>query len=132
MLQNVEVASNMLDEVGGYYDEMAGLGELAEAERNSAWKAMERRIQEGDNPWARLLLPAIGKVFSSAQEATIRMAMLQAGVDIVRAGPVRLEYHQDPAGDGPFQLKEFPGGFELTSQMVYRDKPVTLTVGRAE
>lgn len=132
LLQDVDAVRKMLNELDGYYDEMAGLEELPEAERNSAWKEMERRIQEGDNPWARLLLPAIGSVFSSAQEATVQMAMLQAGVDIVRAGSSRLEHHQDPVGDGPFQIKKFPGGFELTSQMVYRDKPVTLTVGRAE
>ena len=59
-------------------------------------------------------------------------ALLVAAIDIVQNGRDRLARHKDPAGDGPFQLRTLPGGFELQSKLVRGEEPVTLQVGPGE
>lgn len=36
---------------------------------------------------------------------------------------------KDPFGNGPFAYRKLPNGFELSSELKYRDKAVTLRVG---
>ena len=81
---------------------------------------------------ARLLLPGINGCMRAERRATVDMALLLAAIDIVAGGRAKLAGHEDPAGDGPFQLRELPGGFELRSKLVHREEPVTLRVGRGE
>jgi hypothetical protein len=90
---------------------------------------MEQRIQDGENPWAKLLLPAIGGIISRGQETQVRWAMLLAAVDIAAHGPEQLRQHKDPAGDRPFQLQQQANGFRLTSRLIVNDQPVTLIIG---
>jgi hypothetical protein len=61
--------------------------------------------------------------------AAVRLAMLRAAVQVRLHGPESLKSIRDPAGSGPFAYLATPKGFELTSKMHVKDKPVTLTVG---
>ncbi len=38
----------------------------------------------------------------------------------------------DPFGDGPFAVKKWEGGFELTSKLTIRGNPVSLTIGKEQ
>jgi hypothetical protein len=48
---------------------------------------------------------------------------------VVQGGPDRLKDFKDPFGDGPFEYRALDRGFELKSKLLFRDQPVTLTVG---
>ena len=47
----------------------------------------------------------------------------------VLSGQGALAKHPDPFGQGPFEYKVLPQGFELRSKLTIDGKPVTLTVG---
>jgi hypothetical protein len=51
--------------------------------------------------------------------AACRLAMLKAGIDVLRTGENALEKHPDAYGDGSFACTPFEGGFNLCSDLVY-------------
>jgi len=122
----------MCDELGSYYDRMIKALGATVAEQQEEWEKLDQVIEAGDNPLAKLLLPAIGSVAAAEREAQTRWAMYLAAVDITHGGPDALQNHRDPAGDGPFELKQLTNGFELRSKLIHKDQPVVITVGTGE
>jgi hypothetical protein len=122
----------MLDEVDAYYDEMLQLLAQPSPGLGAALEKLEKRIETSPNAIARFMLPGVSSCMRAEQRAIVQMALLLAAVDVVGGGRAKLAGHADPAGDGPFQLRELPGGFELRSKLVHRDETVTLRIGRGE
>jgi hypothetical protein len=90
--------------------------------------AWERTVQSA-GPLAQLLSAQPGRLRFQSDMAAVRLAMLRAAVQVRLHGPESLKAIRDPAGSGPFAYRATPKGFELTSKMQVKDKPVTLTVG---
>ena len=68
------------------------------------------------------------RVPTAAHEA--REAMLRTAVDVVLNGPDAAKRSHDPFGDGPFEYRRLPSGFELRSRLRTRAGPAKLIVGR--
>ena len=131
-LNDAATIKEHLNEVGKYYDEMRRILDLPRSELQAAWSELEGRMKEDPNGLVQLLLPALGNAQQAEMAATVRLAMLETAIAIARDGDGALARHNDPAGDGPFGLQRRDGGFQLTSDMVYRDKPVQITFGKVQ
>ena len=46
--------------------------------------------------------------------------------------PDKLKDIKDPFANGPFEYRPLAKGFELKSKLLFRDQPVTLTVGQTK
>lgn len=72
---------------------------------------------------ANPLAVALGPYYEIARVeecvAACRLAMLKAGIDVLNRGRPAVADHPDPYGEGPFELVNFPGGFELKSRLVF-------------
>ena len=55
---------------------------------------------------------------------------LKAAIAVARGGPDKVKDFRDPFGDGPFEYKALPQGFELRSKLQFRGEPVVLQVGQ--
>ena len=64
--------------------------------------------------------------------AAANRAMFRAALAHRTGGDAALAKVKDPFGDVPFAIRKYDGGYELTSKLVYRGKPVTLSVGKME
>ena len=56
--------------------------------------------------------------------------LVTVGSDADGNGVAALKNHPDPFGQGPFEYKALPQGFELKSKFVMDGQPATLTVGK--
>jgi hypothetical protein len=111
------------------YDELAKLAELPPKEFGARYPEFVRKA-EADNPLAKAILPAVDKVGAAQRRAEARLAMFKAAIAVVRGGSDALKGTKDPFGDGPFEYRAVGAGFELKSKLIYKDQPVTLTVGK--
>lgn len=75
----------------------------------------------------------IGKILQSFQKngsvSLTRRALLEGGIQIVLKGESAVSDSKDPYGVGPFTYQKHKNGFELSSQLIHRDKPVSMTFG---
>jgi hypothetical protein len=122
-------AIKWLEDLVPFYDELAKM-------TNLPWKEFDARFPDftsrakAVNPLADQILPMTDAMVATERRTVTRAALFKAAVAVVLGGPERLKYFQDPFGNGPFEYRAFDKGFELTSKLLYREKPVTLTVGR--
>jgi hypothetical protein len=58
--------------------------------------------------------------------------MFRAGIAWRLKGEEAMKKVTDPFGDGPFTVRRWVGGFELSSKLTVRGRPVSLTVGKEE
>jgi hypothetical protein len=132
-LKSVEPATperlmQLLKELAPLYDEMAALLDLPPDQFAGRWDAFEKKARTA-NPVARFLLPAMHKAMAAEQAAQTRFALFKAALAVAQGGPEKLKAIRDPFGDGPFEYRKSPQGFELKSKLIYKELPVTLTVG---
>ncbi len=116
-----------LQEVEPFYDEMDKIASLPFDQQQAQLAAFQTKVAA--NPFAKMLLPAIGKMLQADAKARTRFALFKAALAVAQHGPERLKDHPDPAGKGPFEYQKLPQGFELKSKLIDRDQPVTLRVG---
>ena len=76
------------------------------------------------------MLPALEKVSASQRRNQAQRALMRAAIMIVQGGAEKTKETRDPFGDGPFEYRAFDGGFELKSKFQFKEKPVTLIVGK--
>jgi hypothetical protein len=117
-----------LEEFVPYYEDMARIISLPRPEFEPQWTALCKKLE--GNTMARQLLPAVDKVYDADERAKTRWTMFQAALAVLRDGQSKLADYPDPAGNGPFDRREFPGGFELKSKLLHKGQPVTLMVGK--
>lgn len=110
-------------------DQLAALVVLPRDEFDARYPGFKAKVK-ANNPLAGHLLSAPDRVLDARRRNDVRMAMLKAAIAVVRDGPKAVEAINDPAGAGPFEYRARDGGFELTSRLTDRGRPVTLTVGR--
>lgn len=120
----------MLNDLREKYDTMAKLMDLGEEEFGPAWSKFENTVYQSPNPLVRLLLPAVGAAREAGYRYQLRGLLLAAAIDVTCGGQAKLKAHIDPYGKGvPFGYRKLDHGFELSSQLLYDNQPVTLRIG---
>jgi hypothetical protein len=122
-------AMKLIEDVLPVYGDLEKLVALPPAEFAKQYPPFKEKTKAA-NPLAGTLLPAIDKVRNSDHRNQARMAMLLAAIAVAQDGPDALKSIKDPFGDGPFEYRRLDTGFELTSKLLYEDKPVTLIIGQ--
>jgi hypothetical protein len=69
------------------------------------------------------------KYVAAQRRSQAQMAILKAALAVVQGGPEKVKEFRDPFGDGSFEYRRLDTGFELKSKLLFKDQPVTLTVG---
>ena len=128
-IESLDECVRQLEALPPVYDEMARLVELPKPEFDAKYPAFKQKTNDA-NPLAGTVLPAIDKIFSQQHKHEARTAMLLAAIAVAEGGPEKLKEIKDPFGSGPFEYRPLDKGFELTSKLLFEDKPVTLIVGQ--
>jgi hypothetical protein len=128
-IASLDECLRQLDALLPVYDEMARLVELSKPEFDAKYPAFRQKTNEA-HPLAGTVLPAINKILSQQRKHEARVAMLLAAIAVAEGGPDKLKEFKDPFGSGPFEYRALDKGFELKSQLLFEDKPVTLVVGQ--
>ena len=55
--------------------------------------------------------------------------MLDTAIEILLKGEAAAKVSEDPFGEGPFGYRKLASGFELSSELTFRDAPVTMRFG---
>jgi hypothetical protein len=118
----------LLEELGTFYDEVAKLPPLPRDQFQQ--RVAELNQKQETNPFAKLVLPALDRVYEAGERTQAKRAMLQAAQEVVVGGREKLKTIRDPFGDGPLEYRALKQGFELTSKVTYKGQPVKLVVGR--
>jgi hypothetical protein len=122
----------MIGQMGPFYASLARAIALPPAEFEEGWAEMQKEAQRA-GAFAGILLPAMRKVREADDRLVAQRAMLKAAVVVQRRGTDAPPDIKDPFGEGPFEHRKLPGGgYELQSKLMFRDKPVKLTVGGKE
>jgi hypothetical protein len=123
-----ENALKLLRELETYYDGLDQIMTLPRAQRDAEIDKLNKTVE--GNAFAKLLLPALGKVTQADDKARTRRALLKAAIAVLQGGPDKLKDHKDPFGDGHFEYETLPDGFELKSKLIdAKNQRVTLRVG---
>jgi hypothetical protein len=116
-----------LEELAPFFEEQRRLVSLPREQFLAQWPELEKR--QSANVTAKAMLPSVIKVVDARDRYRARFAMLKAAVAVARDGQAALAKHNDPFGQGPFEYKATPKGFELRSKLTLEGKPVTVTIG---
>ncbi len=128
-VKTFDQAVNWLEELLPFYDELAKMTALPWKEFDARYPDFAKRATAA-NPVADQVLPMTDAMVATERRTLTRMALLKSAVAVVLGGPNRLKDIPDPFGDGPFEYRALDKGFELKSKLIYREKPVSLAVGR--
>ncbi|HKB04082.1 MAG TPA: hypothetical protein VKD90_17805 [Gemmataceae bacterium] len=127
--KTVEQAVQMVEGLIPLYGELEKLTALSWKEFDARYPEFVRKAN-ADSPLAKAIMPAVDKVGAARRRAEARLAMFKAAIAVVQGGPDKVKETKDPFGDGPFEYRALDKGFELKSKLIFKDKPVTLTVGK--
>jgi hypothetical protein len=119
----------MLEDLVPSYDQLARLATLPWKEFDAQYLRFAKKAKTA-NPLADQILPLNDVMIATERQTQTRMTLFKAALAIVQAGPNKLKEITDPLGDGPFQYRASDKWFELTSKLLYHEKPVSLTVGQ--
>lgn len=124
-----ESVAKAIEETAPYYDQLAEALALPYDQVRAKVDEINKKAQA--NPIAKAILPSYDKVVDTEARAICRMAMLKAAIAVAKGGPDKVKDFRDPYGDGPFEYKALPQGFELRSKLQFRGEPVVLQIGQA-
>jgi len=129
-IESYAQARQLASDLTPVYDEFAEAFSLPAAQREARCEELLQQARK-NNALAVMLLPALTKTIAAENKYQARLALLQAALVVVQKGPSPLKTINDPFGDGPFEYKQLPMGFELTSKLRTVDgKQVSYTVGK--
>jgi DNA-binding FadR family transcriptional regulator len=123
-----ESVAKAVEETGPFYDQYAEALALPYNQIRPRLDEISKKAQA--NPIAKAILPNYDKVVDTEARAQCRLAMLKAAIAVAKGGPDKVKDFPDPYGDGPFEYRGLPQGFELRSKLQFRGDPVVLQVGQ--
>ncbi len=113
------------------YDEQMKLAALPYHQFDAEYPTFAKKAMEG-NSLAKAFAPNLDKFEHSRRRRQARAAMFQAAIAIVEGGQKNVGDSKDPFGDGPFSYHPSGHGFELTSNLQDKGKPMSLMVGQGK
>jgi hypothetical protein len=123
-------AIKMLKDLLPFFDELANVTALPPKEFDAQYPEFVQKAKAA-NPLATFVLSS-NLTIASERRNQAQIAMFKAAIAVVQDGPDKLKDIKDPFGDGPFEYRALDKGFELKSKLLFRDQPVTLTVGNGK
>jgi hypothetical protein len=123
-----ETVAKAVEETAPFYDQLAEALGLPYDQVRAKVEEVNKKAQA--NPIAKAILPNYDKVVDTEARSVCRLAMLKAAIAVAKGGPDKTKDFADPYGDGPFEYKALPQGFELRSKLQFRGEPVVLQVGQ--
>jgi hypothetical protein len=130
-VDTIEQALKLTEDLLPVCDELATLAALPREEFDARYPEFKKKTK-ADHPLAGYFLTTPDTILAAQHRNQARMELLKAASAVVRGGPEALKSIKDPFGDGPFEYRPMDKGFELRSNLLFHDQPVTLTVGRAK
>jgi len=127
MLAGAKDPLKLLEECDPFYDEAGRLSALPRAEFLA--KFAELKLKMAGNSFAKLLFPAVEKVYDADCRLRARRQLFRAAIAVVQGGKEKLKDYPDPFGEGPFEYVELPTGFELKSKFTYNNQTANILVG---
>ena len=124
-----EEAYAALEKAGAYLDELAKLFPLPPDEFKQKVAALKEKMNPEAHPVAKMVLPAIERIYQAELRARVRRQLFAAAIAIAKGGKDHLKDFPDPVDGKPFEYVEREKGFELRSRFMFQDKPTVLTVG---
>jgi len=124
-------ALRMANDLLPVYDQLAKLVALPRDEFAAQYPEFTKKTKAA-YPLAGALVTSADRMLATEHRNQARMAMLFAAIAIAQGGPDKLKDFKDPFGSGPFEYRALDRGFELKSKLLFRDQPVTLTVGQGK
>jgi hypothetical protein len=128
--KTLDQAIKMMEEVGGLHDELEALTGRTWKEFDDQYPAFAKKAS-AVNKAAAYILPNMGKLAPIQRRTQVQLEMFKASLAIIEGGPGKIQETKDPFGDGPFEYRALPKGFELKSKLLFNGQPVTLTVGKS-
>ncbi len=128
-VDSFEEATRLVKDLLPVYDQLAKLVALPPREFDAQYPEFKRKTKAA-HPLAVGVISSPEKMLAAERRNQARMAMLFAAIAIAQDGPDKLRDFKDPFGTGPFEYRALDKGFELKSKLIFRDQPVTLTVGQ--
>lgn len=110
-----------------YYDTLARLTDLPVTAVDQRMTALQKAMAA--DPVGRVFMPQIAPVFHRVAQGKVRALLLRTGIEILEKGDAAAKAVRDPYGSGSVGYRTVSGGFELSSQLTVKGKPVTLRFG---
>jgi len=82
------------------------------------------------NMLVKTAAPSIRRAREPLAVLDAQRAMLRTAIEFLNSGDAAIAASKDPFGTGPFSYARTRNGFELSSQLMQKDVPVTLVVGQ--
>jgi hypothetical protein len=131
-IESLDQAVKLLEDLAPVYDQLAKLVALPKEEYDAQYPEFIKKATAA-NPLAGTFLPVVDKLSVAGERRNqAQMLLLKAALAVAQGGPNKVKDFKDPFGKGPFEYRAFDNGFELKSKLLYRDQPVTLTVGQGK
>lgn len=127
-----------LESLRPLYDDGIRLLTLPPVDFEQGAKELAQRLEQ--NPVSRFVFPNFNALYKANAIYSCHWSLLVAAINIQSSGRTALQSHQDPYGDGPFELIATTGSggsvggstYRLRSRLKRQDgQSVQLTVGRA-
>jgi hypothetical protein len=128
-ITSFEQAVKAAEDILPLYDELAKLTALPAEQFDAKYPEFFKRSRAA-SPLASAYLPAVDRVVASERRARAQTAMFKAALAVVQGGPEKLKNFKDPFGAGPFGYRSLRPGFELKSNLIHQQKPLTLMFGQ--
>ncbi|MFO0930057.1 MAG: hypothetical protein U0736_24040 [Gemmataceae bacterium] len=110
-----------------YYDALVKLAELPPDEAVKRLTARQEAMKT--DPVGGIFLPQMATVFHRVAQGKVRALLLRTGIEILEKGDAAAKAVRDPYGSGSVGYRTVSGGFELSSQLTVKGKPLTLRFG---
>ena len=127
-VKTFEQAVTWLEGMLPFYDQLAKMTTLPWKEFDAQYPEFAKKAKAA-NPLADQILPLSDVMLATERRTQMRMALFNAALAVVQGGPDKLKEIQDPFGDGPFGYRALDKGFELKSKLLFKGRPVMLTIG---
>ncbi len=122
-----EAVLKQLDDLQTVYAALAQILDL-DLEQAEA-QSKQLAAQHAGNPFYPLIVADVPNCKRAQARTEVRRALLATAIDVQLNGRDALKNHADPVTHTPFEMTDFPGGFELRSTWK-QPLPLTLTVGQ--
>ncbi len=132
--QSMQTSPAMLDMVNSMEDFYRNVGVAMSRPPEEFAKSVDAEVAKYISPTKSMLLRNFASSLKTARVTLAvgeaRQAMLRTAIDVQIRGESGAAESIDPFGKGPFLYTKTANGFELSSQLQYKNAPVKLVVGK--